>query len=340
MIAETIITKEFAPEQAGERVGWVSVGENSGTNPTVTVDMVVATVGENGARYGYQERLNDQEQPFALPSEEGFVAISGIFLELSREQGAKQPLQMYYKKEERHRESDGIVQKGASSSPSLVSDEDLKQWADNPAELLGLLKQGLQGYEARDQYPIVYYLLNGMMGHERYHSQSSAHEVDPRQLFVVDKEMADTTSSQASIAARIVAAYGGIKEDDEKMQRGLTVFSDIPADEVPKAFQESRRKVAEKEQFILEIKDDLYGDELVFIPIGFRPNGRSWPYMDALGKDEEAAFGRELKALRSENIDLARHEIDRELGEVDLRATYASQGSHVLHLLAMAERVA
>ena len=338
MPLQTVFTKEFAPELAGERVGWVSVQEMPDNSDLVGVNVVVATVGNDGAKHGYHQRDGEAERMYSSQSDEGFLAVAGLFVMASREDGIHPQGGVYFRAEERKGDGRSILLNGGSGYPDLVPNDDGKSWADNGQELIGLLKEGLARKDVEEHYPAVYYLLNGMVGHERYRSRSSTRDTAPQELFVPDKTMIENTKKQTALADSVVTALEAVNTEDEHMKKRLTVFSDIPATEVPDAFMKSRQSVAAHERAILTTLPTMLAEQLVYLPIGFRPSGRSWPYMNAVAKTEEEAFGLELAALRSSNVRRANYELDREASELAHRLEFARQGSHVLRLLALSEQ--
>jgi hypothetical protein len=47
--SEVMVTREFAASEAGKRVGWVQVGEAPEDYSVIPVNVVLATVGSEGA---------------------------------------------------------------------------------------------------------------------------------------------------------------------------------------------------------------------------------------------------------------------------------------------------
>ena len=339
MPIQTTYTKEFSPELAGNRVGWTSVEELPSNAEAVGVNVVVATVSEGGAKLGYHPLEGEESgRAYSNKSHEGFVAVSGLFMIFAHENSGPLSRDFQYRTNQSSGDAGHILLTGGSGYPDLVPDEDSLEWCDNADELLAHLKDGLTSKDIQEAYPYVYYLLNGLMGHEQSRSRAESRDMDPAKLFVVDSAMHDATDEQAKLAYGIVSKLDRVHDEDTLMRQRLSVFSDVPAADIPMTFQASRRSVAEREKSIRESAAKLYAPQLVYLSIGFRPNGRTWPYMDPESEDEIKAFGMELRCLQDKNTAHPIRELDREIAELELRRKYAGQGNLVLRQLEVAER--
>jgi hypothetical protein len=338
--SEVMVTREFAASEAGKRVGWVQVGEAPEDYSVIPVNVVLATVGSEGAKHGHHEYEQDGEVKRAYSDEcdEGFLAVCGLSVLVSKERGIEtNGGSITYQGEEKSGAGASILQRGVIGIRSLYPPDEKRQWGVGSDEILPILKEGLKANDIDNHYPEIYYLLNGMMGHEHFRKRTTTLHTNPQELFVPDKDMQTTTRAQAVTASKIASKLETVWDEDKKMRNRLTVFSDIPASEITETFKNSRRAVAKMETEIIEHRKDLLVDDLVYLPIGFRPNGRSWPYMDATIEDEERAFGNELEALKQKNSFYPEGELIRELKEIEYRMEYAQQGGYMLHLLALAE---
>jgi hypothetical protein len=164
-------------------------------------------------------------------------------------------------------------------------------------------------------YPTFYYYLAQMTVPE---------------LLLADTAMATTTERTEMKEVREYAAQlAAVKSEDERMLETLTAFGDIPADQIPDTFKASRRKVAVHERRAQANKDKVVtGSWLRNIR-----DTLTWPYMDPLTTDEQAAFGIELQGLEARNVNLARHALERELPSLDKRLETASIVSGKLSML-------
>ena len=142
MPLNTIITKEYPAELAGERVGWTTTAEITWQRPVVVVNAVVATVGSDGARHGYNEREGEEERLYSRRCDEGFVAVSGLRVLISREIGIDSS-GVFFSTEERKGEGSSILQHGANGYADFTPDEESRLWADNRQEFIDNLNKEL-----------------------------------------------------------------------------------------------------------------------------------------------------------------------------------------------------
>jgi hypothetical protein len=325
---------EYPAEQAGERVGWASVHDLGPDNPYFGINVVAASVGPDGARY---EDSWDRNHDRLLREPEhisGFVAVSGLFLAVPKKMGGPLDLRTAHF-EYAHKDADGlpILHHGPWRSPDVSPQEDQKRWAGNGQDLLETIKDSFAESGVRHHYPRVYYMLNNVIGHERYHQASSARDTDPSQLLLPDNGMAETTRDQAATSLEVLTNLEAVLDEDTLMKRRLTVLSDIPVAEIPATFRSSRLHVAGLEVRAREHADRLFAPQSTFLPVGFRPDGRTWPYMNPTETDEDISFGSELKMLEQQQIDPAYSELDLEITEVRHRIVFARQGNNLLSLL-------
>jgi hypothetical protein len=339
MARNIIYTQEFPPELAGQRVGWTSVEEAPDNNDLVVVNAVAATVGTDGARHGFIE-LDNGERRIRFPSNdtsEGFVAVSGLSVTISKERGIHHGNISYAAEGSASGGSWSILENGVSGYTKLAPGETQKRWVDSTQVFIADLRQGMSKHGVIDHYPVVYYSLNGYMGHEGYRSRDSNPYSEPAELFIPDATMVGETGAQVSVIDTVVRSLEAAKTESENMKRCLTVFSDVPAEDIPNTFRASRRTVAEQERRALGASAQIHAVDLAYLPIGTGQSGRTWAYMDALATTEHEAFGRELEALLAKDTGRARRELERELSELEARITYARQGRQVMRLLNIAE---
>lgn len=338
-----IIDAEYPPEDAGQKVGWVSVvsKENVGQCNVETVDINagVAHVSEQGASRGYTLRNEDgKEKKIVFPGDVGgFEDSASVHIETVRGMSLKEVARESYIDLTAHNSK-----RHATCMLEHVCDEETGVIFTIGAEdLIAALKKHLKKEDASDLYPIVYYGLNAAIGHagvrEFLGSYISTKENPP---FVADPQMQDVTEAQLAASETIAADLSTIKDEDETMKSDLTVFSSISADQVPDAFVASRQKVHETEARAIECANtDLLIPSYSFLPVGFRPGGRSWPYMDAtLDASDERAFGRELEGLKYRAITPADYELKKEIQETSLRLQYAQATVKMLRDLLAAEQ--
>lgn len=334
----------FGPEMAGERVGWVSTGrvrgdDNENGRP-FSLNLVTATVSQNGAWFGYETLQNpDGEKSLPIATQYGFLAVSAISTVLATKENHDwhEDFNLSYLQEsDRGRDKVQLLDRGVSRG--LHTDEDeVVDWAKNKAELLELLRGKLTDSGFKERYAQLYYWLNGSIARFDNYGGNPFASFELHELLVPDKSMKKKTADQIMHADRVVKTLTYMVDHDDKMRKRLTVFSDIPKETVPGRFIDNRNYAAGGEEVIQEHISQLAVRQLVYLPIGFRPNGRTWPYMDASVPDEEKAYGRELAGLKQGDIEPADFELKREIAELEKRRQYADQGLQRFNHLSQSE---
>lgn len=325
--------KQFPPEMAGERVGWVSVQEPEGRNDIVSVGLAIATVGEDGAQYGY-DIVNTNHEQHRVPNDEGFLAVSSLFMIIDKKGRTDPSSQFYFSSRLDGGKAESILHT-AGGYGGLTPRDDVKQWRYGAPALLDALKEGLQLKELSDSYADVYYAINMGIGADK---NMGANVIDRAYLMMPDPKMAETTSNELVGSLRIANLIKNVIDIDELMTRELTVFSNLQAKQVPEVFANTRRMVAAKETEVREIACGLRSRLGVYKPIGYRPNGRTWPYMDPEEPDEEKSYGFVLQDLKNRRVGIANYELEREVSEARKRLDYAMNGVGLLGALSVSER--
>jgi hypothetical protein len=212
-----------------------------------------------------------------------------------------------------------------------------KRWALTALELKDAIREAMQEADIFGHYPALYYLTNGLMCHGFFLEKARMIGADVSELFIADPEMADTTEKQIDSARKICAELQAGIETDELMRSRLTVFSDVPASDIPDIFVESRRWLQTHEEAMAEASKGLIIPGLVYNPAGRGPGSRSYPYMGAHPGDDNRNFGHELEALRHKDVSRADYELSEELKELRARLVWAQQGCAVLRSLNLTE---
>lgn len=334
---------EFSSELEGKRVGWVSVRELAGREDSEKmwgVDVVSATVGGEGSEL-YREVLAVGDDIRRYPRQMGFLAISGMSATLIRGRNTPDSFKSYTDCDNARGSGDGgaaLLDNGISHKAQNLSDDE-KKWAVGPEGIVSLIKAGMASFDIADQYPQVYYYLNGtigVMGRQGFNGQGSVDGLALRDLLLPDKEMIDKTREQILCANLIRNTLEHSLVEDDLMKRDLTVFSEKPASAILETFSESRGYAAELEANIADLSLKMAIGQLACLPIGFRPDGRSWPYIDASAPDGIGPFN-PSRHLAGEDIWPLARELEREESELAKRIEYASNGLSRLSALASAE---
>lgn len=336
---------EFGSELAGQRVGWSTVtGYGRRSDEILAVHIAMATVGEEGASFEYESREHEGKpiKAFWSDAAKGFVAMAGISVVVDRTRSPKDQERIgpYYVFDDDliRGSSEGRPLRTAGGAAESIDELDEKRsWLEGAGEIISSVKENMRQADLTDYYPNVYYTANMLLGHEQSNRGSSLGKVAVEDVLLPDSDMHVATVQEIHVASTIERALSAEHTEDGKMLRNLSVFGDIPTEDIPSAFRASRIKVAKSEQSAVAAKKQLYTQAGIFLPIGFH-GGRSWPYMSAdLPLDDERAFGRELRGLEHGKTKLAESELEREIEEIEARARHASQGVNALELLSRGE---
>lgn len=332
MSREEVIVEEFSPEQAGERVGWVAYREKEGSSSDLVVlDAAVATIGQEGAVVSHLD-YGDGRKMYHRNSMRGFMAATALSVTIPRSSGQVTDLSQFYFRSSGQGYYGGRLEASDVFTSSISEHIDNVKWS-NGDDLAADIKRVLKDRGVAQAYPTVYLGLNNFILHPQLGPKDNKESVRP----VADPEMIEATSAEAAEAALIdsnLKLAGGV---DSMMLTRLTVFSEVPPEEIPDSFVQSRRSVAQLEADILDSANRMLFKWGAFLPVGFRPNGRTWPYMDPTISDEQRAFGHELEALKTQNVKPAERELRYEIKELDKRIEHAGHGLAALLRLKDAE---
>lgn len=354
MAAEDIkvVEREYTPDQAGQRVGWVSVesapcaigGIRGQLQDEVYARVSVATIGEDGshlsrsyAHKGYDDVVDytpfpGDKPPHIVANVSGFVNVTGMNATIRQGRTVMDfPPFM-----------DGDI--GAFVREPLTK----KTWFDSESGCVQLLKSGLLEKGADSEtYVLLYYYLNAYLAHEGIDRPGQGQMFTDRasaarrpQAPIADPEMQETTEQQLELATSIATELQSALTTDRIMLRSLDALSDVNPDSIPGIFEASRQDVSCREGIVIDRAGQLLVQSLVYKPIGFRPEGRSWAYMDATPSDEHPSgdYARELDFLKDGKSRPVIDQLEHEVAELEKRAEYAQQGKEMLGKLLEAER--
>lgn len=343
-----VVEQEFGPELAGQRVGWTSFTTGEADSPWVGIHLAMATVAEEGAVLQYEARETDgkTEKTYwsggPTPSTIGFIATAGVSFTYMPGYEDDRTFDMSVEGNGNHvsvRASD-ILRHGAAGYHREGEIDANRTWADNPQSLLADLKKIMTQNGVADRYATVYYSANMVFAHQSCRNYGSRmRDILPETAVLADPTMIDQTAQETEHATALVGALDEQLKADAEMKANLTVFSNIPATEIPAAFEVSRQLVAANEQTVIGAYKALKTATGVYLPVGYRPSGRTWPYMNAtLPPTDKRSYGIELNALHEGDIERPLHELTREIAELERRREYAAQGLQVLRILGSAEK--
>lgn len=340
-----VVIQEFGPDEQGQQVAWAYVGTESRAErdlPDITsVDLAFGHIGENGARYTAID--HEGEHLFHRDSVTGFThasAINVVFphgVEGSRNQNYL--IRSAGRIFGHEMSSSEIMASGLGRGQSGAHDD--TEWFTDGDNFLSRLKER---YEEAGLDPTCYQLTYLLMGHLVLNERFAPNEhgqpyINPHNRVLVDTEMHDVTREEREAAITVLGRLTSEKLEDEDMLRRLTVFSDIPSDEIPEVFVASRERVSGLEAAAIQAASTALTQRVFFLPVGFRPSGRTWPYMDATVEPVKG-YGQELQALRDGSVDQPMYELKKEIDELKKRIVATTQGSQAMDGLFFAEEKA
>lgn len=336
-----VVEQEFGPEMVGQRVGWVAITDHQ-VEKYVGLHIVASTVKVGGAKVQYEAR---EEEGRVVAhrgwddSVAGFSDTLGLTMIVDTDQGPSEQVDQEVRWTVGDNTSLAINQAadGHNDKEELAAK---RIWLPEASDVMPKMKELLEERGIGRYYPLAYYSANLAIAHmgQREFSRDFIKESDATKLLMPDADMVETTQEQISVTEGITAAYSNQIAEDKQMRQCLSVFGDIVADDLPRLFTESRRRVAHDEAAVQTHGQSILSYLGIRMPIGVRFGaGRSWPYMDASETDENRAFGHELEALRNRNDELVSRELSKELAELDMRSKHATQGLRVLQELAKLE---
>ena len=312
---------EASPELVGQMVGWVDVMPSDEEGSLVNVVAGHATVSVDGARMQalYASQSDTGDLPTRLEDiNTGFIGGTAVSI--------------YFKNPNvfecvNVQSSVPLPGAGPRIRDSLFGGfhreekPDVGQgiWAVGEGNIVGAIKKALKQVGAQEMYPAVYYNL-------------AIRAEKP----LADTTMQDTTREVFSIVDGQVADINEMLALDTLMKKSLTVFGEHPGSRVPSVFAESREKVGRLERE-LDKRSKFYTRGWI-LPVGFRPGGRTWPYMDSMNEDPERSYGPELDELKKGNIDRAYNELGREIVELGQRLELVKVFHNALSILGLKEQ--
>lgn len=330
-----ITAKEFSPNIAGERVGWVSVQPLPGRDDVFALHLATASVSESGARHTYMTDGDDSaDNPgrrlHGPSTDPGFENPTALSVLLSRDSRDIYPSNVFFSES-----SDSALQWGASSfSQSPLHEQ--KVWATSKPEIIELVKHCLEENELGHHYEGVYYQYNGRILHEgirqpRNPMGSDSHKSEVSELILPDAFMAETTRSYLQTVHATIALYQTMRTDNETMSQNLTVFSAIPPNDVRHAYRASRLRNQEREKEFFELAKKA-AKFPALLPFRGAKN-RDWGDVEIFAQQLES----DLASLKKEETGQAQRRLLEENHELLKRQMWSSQGAAALRFLNLAE---
>lgn len=300
--------KKYKEVEGGSTIAWSTTYTKSPEwgGDIVAANIAVARASEIGAIIEYFDHDTGQEfhRHFEIEGLVGAVALRALIArnDSGVEQAEDSPVEARLAI---GGEASEVFVKGYRA-PNGIKAFDERRLFDDPQEMFGSLRSEL-GSENSSLFSIIYY------GYNILANGSDEWDIPLIPLAV----MAEETSSQHRVVENILETYHEINREDQNMLRSLT------SPDAAELFVGSRRSVAKLESDVAALADEQAYLSMAYRPTGFRPGGRTWPYMNAMAKEEKSAFETELHELLGGDTLIPRRELESELAELDRRIRIA-----------------
>lgn len=292
---------------AGELVMWSDLELTE--EGVVIGSLALARIGSGGAVYSHELHEHSGDRPvIANDSIRGFEDASQLFFTASNGQepsasnpwwgtvdGPNAPF--------RNTHINQFDNFTGRLEPDRRPHQKEGRWDEGNDAIVASLRERLEQMDALWLYPAIYYNLAAVASDEAK---------------LVDVAMDEQTHREMDAAEDYASSLEFVKKTDEEARKNLTVFGNVPPERIAAAFSRSRRTVGQIERGLQKSRDKMPLGHFQ-PPIGWRPGGRTWPYMDPTQANEAVSFGRELRALRNDNTGPAADELDREVEELSHR---------------------
>jgi hypothetical protein len=342
-MAETVDKKvklrKWGPEDEGKIVGRVTAsqesvpinGDQNNRLDVVNFDVTIAQIGSNGAVYGCTEFYDQDEvvRHIFFPGDVlGFVATAGLRATLHRSSNLYEDPPVLF------------IAMGAQANSQIeldTSEVTTDKTLHDAGRVLSVMKKTLEDHQLGELYRPLYYQLNTALGHRGLRSALGCY--GGAMPLLADPEFSKETADLIEKAKEVESGLAAQLELDDAMQK---ILNDASIADTVEAFPGSRQAVGECERAIQDLTEGRPQADIFFLPIGYRPQGRSWPYMDAGARDDQSHYGHELAILKKDDSGrgIVMGEIEREVGELHGRIEHAQNGIKMLQDLHVAEREA
>lgn len=340
----------FGEELVGQRIGWMEMVEvpTQWEHTVHQLNVSSAVVGPRGARISYVE--TNGGEAFHRGSLEGFM--DGAAIEITYgDEGVVDQSQMRLLTSNLSNEYpyaspvQSVLVSGVSAGHGELPGFRDRNWAMTEAEFHELFTSGIREEIDRRGHPEIYkyayYLMNMSLLHRDFQAEDHL-VITGRKRAIADPEQHETTERQIQVASDIhenlhiehamsSTLANDIRSDAE--DSGDSHAVQFTKESIEERFVRLRRQAHQAELAALEAQGELIVSAGVYIPEGQGPMGRTWPYMSARERDENAAFGRELSGLKANDYATALSELEREKKELMMRARYAAFGRNALNEL-------
>lgn len=328
---ECVVVKEFSSELAGQRVGWVAVQESVDLPDTTFVHVMTATVGDEGAIYGYEPYTHGDTtiKYHSGSSTNGLSAVASMTIPVNSTMTGIDERYIHVVSANNTISDINIL---SSSTPGLDaavynSPYNTDNWADSARGIRELLKDRLTAADLMHLYPAIYYAMNMTFMHELTVPKSP--DYSSADFSIPDPAMAKQTVAETAKAQEILQQLRAIVLFNDAALSIIKQPDSRPSSDLAECFRASRYYVRRAELDAVNVSESMTAPTGVLRPIG---SVLTWPYMDPElpGAD---GFTVELNALESGDIGTVVRAIGRENKAAARRITYAAAGVSVLRLL-------
>lgn len=307
---------QYGPEDAGQKVGWITITENAGMG-SFYVTGAYATVGSEGASVAVAETIGTGERLWHTGLARGLTRACAYSILVDPKSDTRIMNTDYVHVDLRH--ADQMA--GRVSHTERDIDDERVHWAKGEEGLVATMQSTLEAEGLRDFYPYIYMTVNGRMGRGLYHPNAmippELKDIATVQLY--DPNMEEVVRGEMRTIMASNLALNGWADNGEIMANG---FADGEIDS--ELFSQFRRKAAGFHNRIEQLRGIMIAPLVSYTPEGVY---RSYPYMTATD------FGAEERAVEAGDLGIAAYSVVREAEELRERQRYALQGAHILMAL-------
>lgn len=307
---------QYGPEDAGQKVGWVTVEANPETS-SYYVTGAYATVGDEGAVVAVAEMIDAKERVWHTGLTRGLSRACAYSILIDPEHDTRIMNTDYAHVDLR----DANQVAGRVSHTKRDIDDERVHWAKGEGELIATVQSTLEGQGLRDFYPYLYLTINGRMGRQLYQQNDVAppalRDIAGVQLY--DPAMEDVVQGEMQRISTYNSALHGWADNGEIMVNGLA-DGDVDSE----LFGQFRRKAAGFHRRIEQLRDTMVAPIISYMPEGAH---RTYPYMTV---DDSKP---EQEAVEAGNLGIVTYAVEREAEELRKRQRYALQGAHIFQAL-------
>ncbi len=313
---ETVF-KTFGPEDAGQKVGWVTLEPNPDSS-SFYLTGAYATVHDEGATVSIAETV-DGKRVWHTGLTRGLSRACAYSILIDPENDTRIANTDYGRFDLLH--ADQVAGKVWHEKRDI--DDEQVHWATGEAGLAETIKETLAEQGQEDFYPYAYLTINGRMGRQLHLPNGIMPKLprlsDIASVQLYDPNMEKTVRDEMHKISAMNSVLNRWAIDGEVMT------SSFEHNEIePELFEQFRRKISGFHRRIEDLRQTMIAPIVAYVPEGYT---RTWPYISA------SDFGKEQREVQEGNFGLAAYNVEREAAEVRARQEFALQGAHILFAL-------